>query len=585
MEDFLLTAIVPELAQQLVGRPLGRIFSPSALEFALGWRQGDALYISVNPTRPAIFSTERSFKTWESGTISNFVQLLRKYLAGATLTGLHKEPQERRIFLEFQGFDVAEQPLKLTLMLDFTGRSANAYLFINQAFLSSLRELPNDNVPSLAPLAAASGAQLLAATTIAPQLFDQLCQQESVATVAKRLRGFSPTLTQELVVRSQQAPTPSAALASLMQDLSQLQPRIYAPSAIIKESIEHLPLMTFTPRRNFLLSSIKLSSAAGLQTNTFPSLSLAADSYYNLLQQAEWLQRERQRVLTKVRNELSHLATIAAKLHQESQNFANAEQERQLGDLILANLGTLRRADQNLVLIDFFHPDQPEITVAIADRETPQQLAAKYFKQYQKARRGQQEIDKRLKQLNKQIAQQQYYLQQLEAITTIAELRETLSRLFPELAAKLFAPITASSAAQKQRERAATTSLPAVRRYLSSDGFEILVGRSDASNDQLTFQVAKSSDIWLHAADYPGPHVLIRNPERRMIPQLTLQEAAQLAAFFSKARGETQAAVRYTERKHISRPKKAQPGMVLMTQFKTLMVRPQEAAKRVQEQN
>src|SRR5205085_5778466 len=104
---------------------------------------------------------------------------------------------------------------------------------------------------------------------------------------------------------------------------------------------------------------------------------------------------------------------------------------------------------------------------------------------------------------------------------------------------------------------------------------------SDASNDELTFRIAKPSDIWLHAADYPGPHVVIRNPERRAVPQHTLFEAAQLAAFFSKARGETSAAVRYSERRNITRPKKGKPGLVLLTQFKTILVPPKEASQRM----
>ena len=142
------------------------------------------------------------------------------------------------------------------------------------------------------------------------------------------------------------------------------------------------------------------------------------------------------------------------------------------------------------------------------------------------------------------------------------------------------------SAKKKQKEtgapgKARKTPIAGLRRYLSSEGYEILVGRSDSSNDQLTFRLAKPADIWFHTADYPGSHVLVRNPERKPVPHKTISEAAQLAAFFSKARNEKSAAVRYTERKNVSRPKNGRPGQALLTQFKTIMVAPQESGERL----
>ena len=124
-------------------------------------------------------------------------------------------------------------------------------------------------------------------------------------------------------------------------------------------------------------------------------------------------------------------------------------------------------------------------------------------------------------------------------------------------------------------------SLPGVRRYRSSDGYEILVGRTDRDNDQLTMRIAKSFDLWFHAADYPGSHVVLRNPRRQPVPQRSIAEAAQLAAKFSQAKDAPKVAVNYCEKKFVTKPKGFAPGQVRLSSFKTILVEPAEAGERL----
>ena len=112
------------------------------------------------------------------------------------------------------------------------------------------------------------------------------------------------------------------------------------------------------------------------------------------------------------------------------------------------------------------------------------------------------------------------------------------------------------------------------RNFTSTEGFEILVGKGAKDNDHLTFRVAKSNDLWLHAADYPGSHVVVRSQNRQEIPPKTLLEAAQLAAFYSQAREESKVAVHYTLRKFVHKPKGAVAGLVNLASFKTILVEP-----------
>ena len=122
----------------------------------------------------------------------------------------------------------------------------------------------------------------------------------------------------------------------------------------------------------------------------------------------------------------------------------------------------------------------------------------------------------------------------------------------------------------------------ALRRYRSSDGYEVIVGRGARENDELTFRVARSYDTWMHAADYPGSHVVVRaRVKDDTIPHRTLVEAARLAAHFSQARKDAKVAVNYTQRKFVSKPRGAAPGLVYLSSFRTLLVEPAEEIERI----
>ena len=170
-----------------------------------------------------------------------------------------------------------------------------------------------------------------------------------------------------------------------------------------------------------------------------------------------------------------------------------------------------------------------------------------------------------------------------EVHASLAGLAEEQSALEKRIAAGGFSsdaidPATPEST--KQVSGKAQKRVPGARRYVSSDGFDILVGRTAKDNDHLTFKIAQPNDVWLHAADYGGSHVVVRNSTRKEIPHRTLVEAAQLAAYFSQAKKNPKADVHYTERKFVAKIKGAKPGLVRLQRFKTVTVTPKEADTR-----
>ena len=289
------------------------------------------------------------------------------------------------------------------------------------------------------------------------------------------------------------------------------------------------------------------------------SSSEALDEYF-LKQAAERGFRSRVAAArAKLNAEITKRKTLLRKLSEDLEHHGDAEKWKRAGDLLLANAATARRGGDKIFVTDFFDEQQPEIAIEADENLSITEAAEKYFKRYTKARNAAGEIAKRQETVQKEIKRLEQEAGRLE---TAAEERN--EQYFAEPEAK-------QKPAVRAKKHAAFNG---ARSFTSSDGFEILVGKRAKDNDHLTFRVAGSLDMWLHAADYPGSHVVVRNPSRREIPQRTLLEAAQLAAFYSDAGRQAKAAVHYTQKKFVNKPRGAAPGLVSLASFKTVLVEP-----------
>jgi len=295
----------------------------------------------------------------------------------------------------------------------------------------------------------------------------------------------------------------------------------------------------------------------------FETLSEALDVYYTEKEAAKIFQARATSARSKLNQELVKRERLVKKLGQDLANHGDAAKWKRFGDLLLANLAMATRDGDKVYVTDFFEENVPIIEIEVDKNLTLTEAAEKFFKRYTKARNAQGEISKRLEIANREIENLRLRKAKLE--TAIAEEDEGfLSEILGEKLEKL---------AVKLKEKHAEN-FKGARSYKSSDGFEILVGKGAKDNDFLTFRVAKSVDLWMHAADYPGSHVVVKNPNRQEIPQKTLLEAAQITAFFSQAREQPKVAVHYTQKKFVNKPKGASAGLVSLASFKTILVEP-----------
>ncbi|MCB1023172.1 MAG: NFACT family protein [Acidobacteria bacterium] len=295
----------------------------------------------------------------------------------------------------------------------------------------------------------------------------------------------------------------------------------------------------------------------------FALLSFALDDHYERKKEDDQFRSRANASLGILNKELKKQLRLRKMLKQDLMQHGDPEKWKHFGDVLLANVATAKRNNGNIVAVDYFDPETPLIEIEAEENTSVTEAAENYFKLYTKARNAKTEIAKRLEILSRDIAKLE--AKKLKLLSAIDE---------KDIAA--IDLLTDAERPQQARQKSGRkdVSFTGARTFVSSDGFDILVGKRSKDNDFLTFRMAKSLDTWLHAADYPGSHVIIRNPNRQEIPQTTLIEAAQLAAFYSKARKEAKAAVHYTQKKFVNKPKGSAPGLVSLASFKTVLVEP-----------
>lgn len=294
------------------------------------------------------------------------------------------------------------------------------------------------------------------------------------------------------------------------------------------------------------------------------SLSERLDQHYTSLAESRGLESQLATARAHLQKEISRRTKLLKKLEGDLSEHSDAEQHKQIGDLLLANVATAKRVGGRLRLTNYFAEGAPEIEIEIDENLTIPEEASRRFELYSRSKRARVQIANRIKRVKAELAELEVKREEIE--TSPGTFADDSTPVLSERQAKA-----------KSRE----TRVPGARRYVSSDGYEILVGRAASDNDNLTFKIAKPSDLWLHAADYPGSHVIVRNPTRKEIPHRTIIEAAQLAAYFSQAGKAPKVDVHHTQRKFLSKPKGSAPGLVRMSRFKNVIVKPAEAIERV----
>lgn len=564
MEEFVLRAVVDEIAAQLEragSLRLGKIFITGtfAIGLDLRLRDGGILICSARPNDNRFYLTSRHPKALEADAPGEpaFVQRIRKVLSSGRLIAIEKPRGERSVTLRFEAFDDAGNVSKLAIRHDLTGRSSNLYLLDeDDRVLDLLRPSETIIVGARHELPPSKNQREWAEIA-----WDDLPPDpvELEKFLRASVRGCGATLAREV-----------AFLASEIGAVKAFEQVQEFLKAITSGFI-------YKGNSKSVLSSIPLRHFPDAEVLKFATVNEAADAYFNTLDQTAVLNQKRQIWGGAVANWRKRLDSTLNKIVHSQSSDEDAETWRRWGELLYANVKTGTRNAVGIEVVDYYDEHQRSLTIPLEDGEEITDAARRYFKKYQKHQRAQTAAQERLDLLGRQSETVEF----LEKLFQGADDEESLDSAIAEAAIALPVELRPKQASENSKGKGKENEWSGLRRYRGPNGFEIVVGRNDRDNDRLTFKLARPMDLWLHAADYPGSHVLVRNPTRQPVPHHVVIAAAELAAFFSKAKNDDKVNVHYVEKRRLSRPKKGAPGAVLLSESKTVLATPRETLERI----
>ncbi len=302
----------------------------------------------------------------------------------------------------------------------------------------------------------------------------------------------------------------------------------------------------------------QVSSASSDRFLDTPSPSEAIEAFYAAAEEAGQVQALRAALAAHIRATRQKTERLLANLEGDAASPLDPEQLRLCGELLKLHLNQVPPRAARVSLPNLFVADSAPVEVALQPSLSPRQNMERYFQRYKKLLAARRQAAARAAEARRRVAVLDAAAIAIQQAATLAELEALARRLGYR------------AAAEPAKRRAARAQGP--HRFLSAEGMEILVARSAAENDELTFRMARGNDLWLHVEGYKGAHVVVRVPKDKTVPKESLLDATTLAVHFSELRRAGGGPVVYCPRKHVTKPRDAGPGQVLYSQSRTLHV-------------
>jgi len=574
LDGMTLHFLAGELRERAVGCRVEKIHQPAKDELVLQLRSRTStgrLFLSASANSPRVHFTAQAPENPASPPM--LCMLLRKHLGGAIITDVQQSGLDRVLNLHFSATDELGDKTTFTLAAEIMAKHSNLILINAEGTIvdavkridasqSSVR-LIQPGLPYEAPPRQAKLSLLQEGVSAVLSTVRVLPELTLSAALLRSLEGASPLICRELASETTGEDIPvaqmdEATFARLENRLDALKNQLLAG-----ESAPTLLLDETEKPVDFSFRDITQYGFAR-QGRAVADYSFLLDNFYR---ERDRIDRTRQRSADLSKLLSNATARTARKLDIQRAELAQStdrERLRVCAELITANQHRLEKGAPFYDLENYYE-ENAILRIPANPALSPAANAQKYYKDYRKAKTAQEK-------LTELIVQGEAELQYLETVT------DALQR------AAGFAEITAireelslagyCKRRTQDKKKIKEKPLPPLR-YVSADGFEILVGRNNLQNDQLSLKQAKKQDLWLHTQKYPGSHVIIVS-ENREIPETTLREAAEIAAWHSKARDSAQVPVDCTPARKLIKPAGARPGKVIYHSYNTVWVTPRE---------
>lgn len=559
-----LTAVLDEIRREALGARVEKIHQPSrdSVIFLLRTESGrQKLLFAPNPAAPRLHLTTASPENPDQPPM--FCMLLRKHLSGARLSGISQIPMERCASFAFDTTDDFGDPVQKRLVCELMGRTCNLYLLgPDGRIIDCLRRIGLDEGKRQA-LPGLYYQEPEPVEKLDPRMMEEsdfvgLLTQSGADKLCDRLMdtlgGLSPLVCREAALFA--AGDSDARMDEVTPGAAE---KLYL---FFHEHLNH-PKPYFTRGKDgapkyFAFCPIR-SYGEWEASESFAAL---LDSFYTLRDRNDAMRQKSQTVRKTVQNLCQRLKRKMAIQEKELAATLDRERLRQLGDIVTANLHAIRKGQKILEAEDFYDENMPIIRIPISEVLSPQENAAKFYKDYTRMKNAQRELTHQLEIGKEELSYLESVLEELNRASTEQELEE----IRQELQAGGYLRRDTGKKRMKQPKLQ-------LKRYESTDGFGIYVGKNNRQNEELTFRLAAKNDIWLHAQKVHGSHVIIAAGGRE-VPDDTITEAAQLAAYYSEASQGANVPVDVTAVKQIKKPAGGKPGMVIYHTYRTVYVNP-----------
>ncbi len=548
-----------ELFQHINGGRINKIHQPYANEVILIVRangKNHKLLLSAHPSYSRAQLTNESYENPQDPPM--FCMLLRKHLEGAIIENIYQKELDRIIIFDIKGRNEIGDVSYKQLIIEIMGRHSNIILVNkeNNLILDSIKHVsyavnsyrailpgqaykfpPEQN--KLNPLTASAEDVLKALDFNSGKLDKQL-----VSSFA----GISPLLAKEILFRCE-LPTQDNVLRAFEEVINMFRKKAYRPC-----------IMQHNTKELFYCFTLKQAEEA---IKTFTTLSEMLDRFYFGKASRDRIKQQAQDLERFIVNEKEKNAKKIGKLQDTLRESEQGEIFQLYGELLTANIYQIQQGMSEIEVINYYDEEGKTVTIPLQPQKTPSQNAQAYFTKYQKAKNAISVVTEQIQLATEELQYFETLLQQLDSAQPkdIEEMREELQE----------------GGYLKQRHKKgfkkAKDAKPLLDEYMSTDGDVILVGKNNKQNEYLTNKLSKRDDIWFHTKDIPGSHVVIRNSNPT---EKTLEEAAMLAAYYSKAKNSSRVPVDYTQIRHVKKPKGSKPGFVTYDHQTTLYVTPDE---------
>ncbi len=574
LDGIVISSIVNEIEKKALGGRIDKIYQPEGDEIIIMLRSlgsNHKLLLSANSSNPRLHFTSQS----KNNPIQapNFCMVLRKHLSGGKIASIVQPQFERIVQINIDCVNEMGDFVTKTLIIEIMGKHSNIILTgDNDVIIDSIKRISHDKssvreVLPGKPYFFPPSKDKLDPTRLEKDSFELFLKNKTGTKIQNIIyqsyNGISPVVASELCER---------AGVSGSSFPEQLEPG--AASALfthfdtmmngVREKAFNCEIIYGADGKPTDFSSVDMSVFSGSEKKYFesPSEMLEAfyaerDETYRAAQKTSDLKRHVQMNIERcVKKKEMQLKTL--------EDIAERDVYKVYGELITAGIYSITKGMTTYRTVNFYEETCPEIDVPLDSSLTPAENAQRYFKRYNKEKRTFAAIQEQMKQNDAEMEYLDGVLSALSLVSLESDINEIRLELIEEGYLK--------RGKLKHNERPAKTK---PHHYVSSDGFDIYVGKNNKQNDDLTLKFAGNGDMWLHTKVIPGSHVIIKSGNAE-IPPSTLQEAFMLAAFYSKGKNGSQVPVDYTPRKNVKKPNGAKPGFVIYDNYKTAYVTPDE---------